>query len=591
MKNITLAITLLFTAIVSAQTVNIADQGTVSTCSGIFVDSGGTSGEYQNNENYTITICPETQDVGDYIQLAFTSFNIEGEPWDFMTIHEGTDASGAIIAQLGDIVPSEISNCSSPGETYTASSDTTGCITIVFESDSSVQDPGWEAVISCVTTAGGETLPDGVEPPENAVCDGSDPFCASDGDLEFPNVSDADCVDDAPSVVTDNSCLYSAPNPSWYFIQVQDAGDMIFQITQTTGTGGTGNQLDVDYVVWGPFADTDEVCTAFEDGDCNGDHDCTGSIIDCSYSASYTETATVPNAEAGAFYLFLITNYSGDAGYITLSQTNAGVAGAGSTDCTIVCPVSSSTDASCGEANGSLIIEGLEASTAYELGYTLDGSLVATSSYTTNVDGNIVLENMNGGTYANITINVDGCEDVMADVVIGDTIPAELISFEGNGPLCAGGDPVFTIVGTANAIVTYSVDGGTDQTLTLDADGNGSNTILGTTRDVVITLSNITIGSCSTDLTDSVSISQCIIPSGISPNNDGMNDCLDISFLNATKLTIYNRYGSIVYEKGDYRDEWCGTSNDGNELPTGTYYYIVTLPSENPKKGWIYINK
>jgi len=592
MKKITLAITLLFTVLAAAQTVNIADQGTVGTCSGTFVDSGGTTGDYQNNENYTMTICPETQGVGDYIQLAFTAFNIEGEPWDFMTIHEGTDTSGAVIAQFGDALPPETSGCSTAGETYTASSDASGCITIVFESDSSVQRPGWEAEISCVTTAGGEALPDGIEPPENSVCDGSDPFCASDGDLEFPNVSDADCVDNAPAVITQNSCLFTAPNPAWYFIQVQDAGDMIFQITQTTGTGGSGAQLDVDYVVWGPFSDTDEVCTAFEFGDCVATHDCTGYAIDCSYSASYTETATIPDAQAGAFYLFLITNYSGDAGYITLSQTNAGEAGAGSTDCTIVCPVASGTDASCGEANGTLIIEGLEASTAYDVGYTLDGALVAAASYTTNVDGDIVLENMNGGTYANITINVEGCEDVMADVVIGDTTPAALISFEGNGPLCAGGDPIFTLTGTENATVTYSIDGGADQTVTLDATGNGSVTIPGATTDVVMTLSDITFESCSTALTESVSISQCLIPSGISPNNDGMNDCFDISFLNATKLTIYNRFGSIVYEMDGYRNEWCGTSNDGaNELPTGTYYYIVTLPSESPKKGWVYINK
>ena len=59
---------LLFAVLVQGQ-INIATGGTVTTCSDVFVDSGGLGGNYSSNENYEITICPDT--AGNYIQLDF----------------------------------------------------------------------------------------------------------------------------------------------------------------------------------------------------------------------------------------------------------------------------------------------------------------------------------------------------------------------------------------------------------------------------------------------------------------------------------------------------------------------------------------
>src|SRR5690625_632073 len=92
----------------------------------------------------------------------------------------------------------------------------------------------------------------------------------------------------------------------------------------------------------------------------------------------------------------------------------------------------------------------------------------------------------------------------------------------------------------------------------------------------------------------------CKISEGISPNNDGFNDNLDLTFLSErsgiAKLTIYNRYGNKVYDKTDYVNDWHGQDNSGNELVTGTYYYVLELKNEDPvfgkiKKGWIYVNQ
>jgi hypothetical protein len=42
----------------------------------------------------------------------------------------------------------------------------------------------------------------------------------------------------------------------------------------------------------------------------------------------------------------------------------------------------------------------------------------------------------------------------------------------------------------------------------------------------------------------------------------------------------------------DYTNEWIGQSNAGDELPDGTYYYVIEFKNNQPSKtGWIYINR
>jgi gliding motility-associated-like protein len=96
---------------------------------------------------------------------------------------------------------------------------------------------------------------------------------------------------------------------------------------------------------------------------------------------------------------------------------------------------------------------------------------------------------------------------------------------------------------------------------------------------------------CSTSKTITVNNTSCEIQKGISPNNDGKNEFFDLSALNVTELSIYNRYGTDVYKFRNYTNQWSGQSNSGDELPDGTYFYVIkTLEGENIT-GWIFINR
>lgn len=94
-------------------------------------------------------------------------------------------------------------------------------------------------------------------------------------------------------------------------------------------------------------------------------------------------------------------------------------------------------------------------------------------------------------------------------------------------------------------------------------------------------------GSHSVD----VVISSCFIQRGISPNGDGLNDYFDLTGMRVKRLTIYNRYGREVYMQSNYIKEWNGQDKNGNNLPTGTYFYAFENTEGEQTTGWIYINR
>ena len=73
------------------------------------------------------------------------------------------------------------------------------------------------------------------------------------------------------------------------------------------------------------------------------------------------------------------------------------------------------------------------------------------------------------------------------------------------------------------------------------------------------------------------------IPQGFSPNGDGADDYFVIHGAEQYRVTIkiFNRWGNIVYENYDYKNDWDGKATKGvilgDELPDGTYYYIISL--------------
>lgn len=92
---------------------------------------------------------------------------------------------------------------------------------------------------------------------------------------------------------------------------------------------------------------------------------------------------------------------------------------------------------------------------------------------------------------------------------------------------------------------------------------------------------------CTYETQFTVYNNDCLVPRGISPNGDGLNDSWDLTPHVVSKLSIYNRLGSLVYSYGEgYTNQWHGQATSGSVLPTGTYFY--SFESLNGiKTGWV----
>ncbi len=114
--------------------------GSATTCSGMFYDSGGNSGSYQNNEDYEFTFTPST--AGAMMSVEFTAFNTESG-YDYLYIHDGGSSSDPLLMTLNGssvTVPFTVTATNASGE-----------LTFVFHSDGSSTYAGWEASVSCLS--------------------------------------------------------------------------------------------------------------------------------------------------------------------------------------------------------------------------------------------------------------------------------------------------------------------------------------------------------------------------------------------------------------------------------------------------------
>jgi uncharacterized protein (TIGR02145 family) len=121
---------------------NIALVDEVIACGGVFLDSGGENGVYEDFEDYSITIYPENED--EYVSLTFNEFALEG-CCDYLTIYDGESTSAPLL-QPGS------NGTSLNGLVFYASpANETGALTITFTSDLSISNSGWAAEIGCTT--------------------------------------------------------------------------------------------------------------------------------------------------------------------------------------------------------------------------------------------------------------------------------------------------------------------------------------------------------------------------------------------------------------------------------------------------------
>jgi gliding motility-associated-like protein len=89
------------------------------------------------------------------------------------------------------------------------------------------------------------------------------------------------------------------------------------------------------------------------------------------------------------------------------------------------------------------------------------------------------------------------------------------------------------------------------------------------------------------------------IPEGFSPDGDGVNDYFEMRGINKYErvtISIFNRWGNLIYASDNYQNNWDGTSRktlgSSGSLPTGTYFYVIKIVDNDKQyKGNVFLKK
>jgi len=175
------------------------------------------------------------------------------------------------------------------------------------------------------------------------------------------------------------------------------------------------------------------------------------------------------------------------------------------------------------------------------------------------------------GTYWVEAVSAAGCSQRDSVLVTYLTPPA--LHLGGDTAVCAG-QPLVLDVSLPGVRYRWQ-DGSTSPTFTPTQPGTYW----------------VTVSTPVCSATDSIRVrffdcheSALFIPNIITPNGDGHNDQFIIIGLgrDSWALTIYNRWGQLVYTTPRYQQDWAAPG-----LPDGIYFYHLSRADSPSRKGWL----
>jgi gliding motility-associated-like protein len=179
------------------------------------------------------------------------------------------------------------------------------------------------------------------------------------------------------------------------------------------------------------------------------------------------------------------------------------------------------------------------------------------------------------GTYSVglIVVTAAGCDDTLMRPNYIEVYGQPVADFYWTPEFGKVYDPVITFYADTSYVTNWFWDFGDGTTSNDPPPVTHQYPSMENTYTVTLIVTNT--DGCSDTVTHIVQIIDDILffPNVITPgNNDGFNDLFVIT--NADKypsnyLTVFNRWGKMVYEAKDYANNW-----DGGDLAEGTYYYI-----------------
>ena len=324
----------------------------------------------------------------------------------------------------------------------------------------------------------------------------------------------------------DYGCLGTQPNPAFYFLQIDQPGNLTITMQSTP-------LVDIDFICWGPFNDPNTMCDSL-----------TGAYIeDCSYSTAAIEDCDITNAVTGQYYILLITNFSNVNCNIDFSQTG----GNGTTNCCIDGDAGLDNTVSFCESDPAFILESQLNGTPSTGGVWYDNSWTILPS--NNFDPSLLVNGsfsyiVQGSPVPGATVT---CPDDTSYLTVFSN-PNPSVNFPIVNNLCSDNPPI-NLSATPNGGI-YSGNGMSGNTFTPSVNIIGNNTITYNYTDAngcndsesqIITVNELPTVDLGNDLTIPCRASTLITPiisNGSSPYSFLWNDGSTSGTLNVEEGTI-----------------------------------------------------
>lgn len=282
---------------------------------------------------------------------------------------------------------------------------------------------------------------------DNATCDGAEPFCTNQGLYQFPagvnagnlgsQVSPYYCSGFIRPDGSSSSCLYTTPNPAFYYMQIDQPGNLNIKIYSNP-------RYDIDFDCWGPFTSMATACSQLS---CSN-------MVDCSYAGgSQDEFCHINNAQTGQYYILLLTNYGNSQCNIMFENI-----GTGTTNCGILPPLVNNDGPYC---TGDVIHLTANGQAGSSYSWTGPGGWTSTLQNPTRTNATVAMS----GTYT-CTISLNGQTNSATTEVVVSQRPTANFTFTS---VCKGTPTQFTATTSGNPSNTsYTWNFGDGQT------GNGA---------------------------------------------------------------------------------------------------------------------